>query len=63
MRVSCYRLGRSSLGLRYRYEVGSRHCLEARMLTACIDLDRVTSIPIPEAFRHRFEAIRETAAP
>ena len=58
VRVSCYRLGRSSLGLRYRYEVGLQHCLEARMVTACMDLDNLSSMPIPAPFRRRFETRR-----
>lgn len=62
VRISCFKLGRASLGLRYRYEVGLNTCLEARMTTACIDLDSVRSIPIPDRFRRSFEIIREAGA-
>ena len=37
-RVTCFHLGRSSLGLRYRFQLDDTLCLDARMTTACIDL-------------------------
>ena len=59
VKVSCFKLGRASLGLRYRYEVGLNLCLEARMVTACIDLDSVASFPIPAEYRRAFVTIAE----
>ena len=57
VRVTCYRLGRSSLGLRYLYEVDGRTCVDARMPTACVDARTLKSQPIPEAYRARFARI------
>jgi YbgC/YbaW family acyl-CoA thioester hydrolase len=59
VRVTCFRLGRSSLGLRYLYRLDERNCVDARMVTACIDLERMKSIPIPKEFHGRFESIAE----
>ena len=53
VRVSCFHLGRSSLGLRYVYEVLGRRCVDARMTTACIELDSMRTLPIPEEYRAR----------
>ncbi|MEO0651226.1 MAG: acyl-CoA thioesterase, partial [Planctomycetota bacterium] len=36
VRVSCFKLGRTSLGLRYRYSVDDRPCFEARMTTVSV---------------------------
>ena len=55
--VTCFRLGRASLGLRYVYTLGERVCLDARMTTACIDLNTMKSVPMPPAWRARFEQI------
>ena len=59
VRVTCFRLGRSSLGLRYLFELEGETCVDARMTTACVQLDGMESIAMPERFRARFEAIRE----
>jgi 4-hydroxybenzoyl-CoA thioesterase len=59
VRVTCFRLGRSSLGLRYLFELEGETCVDARMTTACVKLDGMESMPMPERFRARFEAIRE----
>jgi 4-hydroxybenzoyl-CoA thioesterase len=55
--VTCCHLGRSSLGLRYVYEVGRRVCVDARMTTACVDARTLKSQPIPATYRPRFERI------
>ncbi len=60
--VTCIHLGRSSIGLRYRFTLGDKHLLEARMTTVCTDLETMTPIPIPDDFRARFELIREPAS-
>ena len=59
VRVTCFKLGRSSLGLRYRFAVDERPCVDARMVTACVELLGMKPIPIPERFRERFQAIEE----
>lgn len=57
--VTCFRLGRSSLGLRYLFRLAGETCVDARMTTACVRLESMESMPMPERFRARFEAIRE----
>ncbi len=59
--VTCFKLGRSSLGLRYRFSVDGRECVHARMTTVCVDLDTMKSREIPAAFRAKFETILEQA--
>ena len=61
VRVTCYKLGRSSLGLRYRFEVNGRECVDARMVTACVDLKTTKSFEMPARYRKAFEQIREDA--
>jgi YbgC/YbaW family acyl-CoA thioester hydrolase len=60
VRVTCFKLGHASLGLRYRFEVDGQERVHARMITACIDMDRLKSVPMPDEFRQAFERIRET---
>ena len=59
VRVTCFRLGTSSIGLRYRFDVEGRECVDARMITACVDLAAQKSLPLPERYRAAFEKIRE----
>lgn len=59
VRVSCFRLGSSSIGLHYVYRVADTVCVDAHMVTACIDLDTMKAQPIPDEYRRRFEEIRE----
>ena len=59
VRVTCFHLGRSSIGLRYRYLLDEKLCLDARMTTAAVNLDTMKPIPIPTEYRARFEAILE----
>lgn len=58
--VSCFKLGRSSLGLRYVFRLADRVLVDARQVTSCVDLDAMESIPIPEEFRARFAELQET---
>ena len=60
VRVTCFHLGRSSLGLRYKFTLDKVLCVDARMTTACVDLDTMKSIEMPAKYRARFEAIRES---
>lgn len=57
--VTCFRLGRSSIGLHYEFRVGERLCVDARVTAVCIDLRTMESIPLDEEFRARFEEILE----
>lgn len=57
--VTCVRLGRASLELRYMFRIGDRVHVEARMTTVCTDLEAMKSRPIDERFRARFEEILE----
>ncbi len=59
VRVTCFRLGTSSIGLRYIYLLDDTVCVDARMITACVDLETMRALPIPDDYRRRFEAIRE----
>jgi len=63
VRVTCFRLGRSSLGLRYEIRRDRLTCVDARLVTVCVETDGMTPLPIPEAFRERFEAIFEGPPP
>jgi 4-hydroxybenzoyl-CoA thioesterase len=57
--ITCFKLGRSSLGLRYRYTLDERLCLEARMTTVCVGLDDLKSREIEPFWRERFSRILE----
>ncbi|MEY2784220.1 MAG: hypothetical protein RL277_424 [Planctomycetota bacterium] len=59
VRVTCYRLGNTSIGLRYRISLGDELCVDARMVTTCVNLDTMKPLPISDDFRKRFELIRE----
>ena len=59
VRVTCFKLGTSSLGLRYVFRLGETVCVDARMTIVCVELESMQSRPMPEAWRKRFEAIRE----
>jgi 4-hydroxybenzoyl-CoA thioesterase len=61
VRVTCFRLGRSSLGLRYEIAVDDQVCVDARLTTSCVELEGMKSMEMPERFRARFEELRETA--
>ncbi len=59
VRISCRRLGRSSIALRYRFHVGDRVCLEAKLTVVCVRLEGLAAIPVPEEYRAKFEALME----
>jgi len=59
VRVTCFHLGRSSLGLRYVFEIDGKVCVDAKMTTVCVDLSTMKSIEMPARYRARFEAILE----
>ena len=58
--VTRFRLGRSSLGLRYRFLLADEVCVDARQVTSCVDLESMRPIEIPPEFRKRFEELQET---
>ena len=57
--VTCFRLGRSSLGLRYVFRRAEKVCVDAHMTTACVELEGMKSVEMPPEFRARFEQILE----
>lgn len=58
--VTCFKLGRSSLGLRYVFRLADTVCVEARQITSCVDLDAMQPIEMPDEFRSRFAELMET---
>lgn len=58
--VTCFRLGRSSLGLHYVISVGDTLCVDAHLVTSCVELEGMKSIEIPSEFRTRFEQLLES---
>lgn len=59
VRVTCFKLGRSSIGLHYVYDVDGRECVDARMIVACVRLDDMKTVAIPPGYRAKFEEILE----
>lgn len=59
IRVTCQHLGRSSIRLRYRFLLAGEVALDARMTTACIDMDLMKSCALPQAYRTALEALLE----
>jgi 4-hydroxybenzoyl-CoA thioesterase len=59
VRVTCFKLGKSSIGLRYVFKLDEQVCVDARMTTVCVNLADMKSFTMPEHFRQRFEAIME----
>ena len=58
--VTCFRLGRSSLGLRYVFRVADKVCVDARQVTVCVELEGMKSIEMPPEYRARFQELMET---
>jgi 4-hydroxybenzoyl-CoA thioesterase len=61
VRITCTRLGGSSIGLRYRFLLGEDVHVDARMTVVCVRLDGMKPFAIPARFRERFERIMEHA--
>ncbi len=59
VRVTCFKIGRSSLGLRYKIMLDDLVCVTADMTVVCVKLEDLESIEIPERYRGRFEEILE----
>ena len=60
--VSCFHIGKSSLGLRYLVRSADEVNVDARMTTVCTELVAMKPIPIPPEFRGRFELLLEKKA-
>ncbi len=61
IRVTCFKLGRTSLGLHYRFLVDELLCVDAHLTVVCVELSELSAKPLPEAYRAKFEEIREGA--
>ena len=61
VRVTTFKVGRSSLGLHYRFMVDEVLCVDARMTVVCVELDGLKNLPIPDTYRAKFEEILEEA--
>ena len=61
VRVTCFKIGKSSLGLRYVFSVNDVECVDARMTVVCVELEGLKSLTIPAEWRVRFEEILEGA--
>jgi len=59
VRVTCFKIGRSSLGLRYVFSVHDTVCVDAHMTTAYVGIDELKTMPIPDEYRAKFEEILE----
>ena len=61
VRVTTSAIGRSSIGLHYRFHLDDVLCVDARMTVVCVKLDGLVSTPVPPAYRAKFEEILEVA--
>lgn len=60
--VTCFKLGRTSIGLRYRITMDDVVCVDARLTTVCVNTERMEPLHIPDEFRAKFEEICEPDA-
>jgi 4-hydroxybenzoyl-CoA thioesterase len=61
VKVTVFKLGASSIGLRYVFHVDEVACVKARMTVVCTQLDGLKPIPIPPQYREKFEELLEDA--
>ena len=59
-RIAVRNLRRSGRQELEGFEKDGELCVESRNVTACVDLERMASIPMPEEFRRRFEELQES---
>ena len=59
VKVTVFKLGTSSIGLRYVFLVDEVECVKARMTVVCAQLDGLKPIPIPAKYREKFEELLE----
>ena len=57
VRVTAFKVGTSSLGLRYKFFVDDVECVDARMTVVCVALDGLQPQAIPSAYREKFEEL------
>ena len=57
--ITCFKVGRSSLGIHQIFSVGERVCVDAHMTVVCVELEGLVSTPIPDAYRAKFEELLE----
>jgi 4-hydroxybenzoyl-CoA thioesterase len=62
VRVTAFKLGRTSLGLHYAFEVDEVLCVEAHMTVVCVQLGPLEPTPIPEPYREKFAELLEEGA-
>ncbi len=62
VRVTCFHLGRSSLGLHFVFEQGGEVVADARMTTVCTDIATLKSKPIPAEWRAKLAELLEPSA-
>ena len=61
VKITAFKVGKSSLGLHYKFLVDEVECVEARMTFVCARLDGLQSVPIPAKYREKFEELLEEA--
>ena len=59
VRVTCFKIGRTSLGLHYAFHVDDALCVDAHLTVVCVKLEGLKATPIPAEYRARFEEICE----
>lgn len=59
VKVTAFKVGKSSLGLRYKFFVDEVECVEARMTVVCVDLDGLKPRALPAKYREKFEELLE----
>jgi 4-hydroxybenzoyl-CoA thioesterase len=57
VKITAFKVGRTSLGLRYLFHVNEVECVDARMTMVCARLDGLKPCPIPPAYRAKFEEL------
>lgn len=63
IKVTCFKLGDSSIGLRYVFLVDGEVCVDARMTTVCVDADTMKPQTVPDEYRRYFERIMAPLEP
>ena len=61
VRVTTFKVGRTSVGLRYQMMLDDLLCVDALMTVVCVELESLQSIQIPAPYLAKFEEILETA--
>jgi len=59
VKVTAFKVGKTSLGLRYKFTVDEIECVEARMTVVCVDLDGLKPRALPAKYREKFEELLE----